>query len=384
MNHCLLKQVEDEFRLQFDRKPLLIFSPGRINLIGEHTDYNNGLVFPAAIDKGIYLGIAPSKNENCTVNALDVNEVLTFSLDEITAIDKSTWKNYVLGVVNEVQKISNIPQAFDIIFKGDIPIGSGLSSSAALENAVVLGLNELFDLKLSKEQMIHISQRAEHNFVGVKCGIMDQFASMFGEQNSALLLDCHSMEFTPFKIDFNEYSLVLINTNVSHNLSDSAYNQRRAACERVAKSLKKESLKDVTIIELTAKKEELTEDDYIKALYILEENQRVLKASNAIKNNNLQALGKLLYETHEGLSKHYQVSCDELDFLVQLAKEDTNILGARMMGGGFGGCTINLIHKNAINDFIHKVSKSYYSKFKINPSVYQVKIGSGARRIENH
>lgn len=380
MNNLKLN-ISARFEKEFDTQPLVIFSPGRINLIGEHTDYNNGFVFPAAIDKGIYLAIAKSNTKKSKIISLDSNENYEFSLNDIEPIKNGGWKNYVLGVFSEIQKTGRTIEPVNIVFGGDIPIGSGLSSSAALENAFVFGLNEVFNLKLTKEEMIHISQKAEHNFVGVNCGIMDQYASMFGQENSALLLDCKSLEATNHKIDFGDYTLLLINTNVSHNLSDSEYNKRRATCERISKAFNKDSLREISILELETKKQQFLDGDYEKALYVLEENQRVLEASEAIKNNNLEKLGQLLFQSHDGLSNKYNVSCEELDFLVEQAKNNSQIIGARMMGGGFGGCTINIIKKNAIKDYSSHISKEYETKFNKACSFYHVNLSQGTHLL---
>lgn len=382
MNNTIKQDVEAQFKFQFGSKPLMVFSPGRINIIGEHTDYNNGFVFPAAIDKGVYLAIDTTENSVCTVRAMDKKETFKFDLGDLKLDDSSSsWKNYILGVIAETQKIAKINTNFNLVFKGDLPIGAGLSSSAALENAVVFGLNELFKLGLSKRDMIYISQNAEHNYVGVKCGIMDQYASMFGQEDSALLLDCKSLEANPHKIDFGEYSLLLINTNVSHNLSDSEYNKRRATCEYISNAFNKDSLRDISISELKTKKQQFSNTDYEKALYVLEENKRVFEAAEAIKNKNLKQLGELLFQSHKGLSAQYKVSCNELDFLVDYAQKSDVVLGARMMGGGFGGCTINLIHSSAIDLFKKNIAMAYQNAFNINCDFYDIKLSKGTHLI---
>ena len=346
MNKKLLKEVQLSFTKYFATDPLMVFSPGRINLIGEHTDYNEGFVFPAAINMGIALAIQKSDTESSKVHALDKKEIYEFSLNNIQPLKDGSWRNYVLGVISEIQKLGIVLENFNISFAGDIPGGAGMSSSAALENSVVFGLNELFNLKISKEQMILISQKAEHNYAGVKCGIMDQYASMFGENKSALLLDCRTIKSKSFKIDFKNYRLLLINTNVKHDLSESAYNDRREACERVSKLLKIKALRDACKQDLETIKEQISKEDYSKAMYVIEENKRVEEFTKAINIDSLKTLGALLYQSHEGLSTKFKVSCKELDFLVEQTKSNKNILGARMMGGGFGGCTINLIKKN--------------------------------------
>lgn len=379
--NILKSNIVSTFQKEFNSNPLLIFSPGRINLIGEHTDYNNGYVFPAAIDKGIFLAIEKSKTKTSKIIALDFNDYHEFLLDKAQPIKQGGWKNYVLGIISEIQKLEHKIDSVNIVFGGNIPIGAGLSSSAALENAVVFGLNELFQLGLTKKEMIHISQKAEHNFVGVNCGIMDQYASMFGKKSTALLLDCKTLEAISYEIDFKDYEFLLINTKVSHNLADSAYNERRHSCERVCRALKKDSLRNVNKPELLKKQSLLTKDDYKKSRYVLDENDRVIEASKAIENNDLKTLGALLYKSHEGLSNEYNVSCEELDFLVNEAKNNSEVLGARMMGGGFGGCTLNLIHSSAVENFKQNIAIAYQKRFKLECEFYSVQLSEGTHLI---
>ena len=380
MNKKLVKTVKKSFKKHYKTKAIMVFSPGRINLIGEHTDYNEGYVFPAAINKGIVLGIQKSNSNKSKVLALDKNEKYKFSLNSTNQLKNGGWKNYIIGVISEIQKLNLKLDNFNIVFAGNIPGGAGMSSSAALENSIVFGLNQLFKLQLSKEEMIIISQKAEHNYVGVKCGIMDQYASMFGKKDSALLLDCRTVESQFYKIDFKEYMLVLINTNVKHNLSESEYNNRRIVCERVSKKLEAKSLRDISIKDLEKFKNDIPEDDYQKVIYVLEENKRVQEFSEAIRKNDIKGLGKLLYKSHKGLSKQYKVSCLELDFLVNETKNYKSIIGARMMGGGFGGCTINLMNKKSKGD-LKKITKKYKSKFNIEASIYTVKLSDGVKLV---
>ena len=382
MNKKLLKEVQLSFTKYFATDPLMVFSPGRINLIGEHTDYNEGFVFPAAINMGIALAIQKSDTESSQVYALDKKEIYEFSLNNIQPLKDGSWRNYVLGVISEIQKLGIVLENFNISFAGDIPGGAGMSSSAALENSVVFGLNELFNLKISKEQMILISQKAEHNYAGVKCGIMDQYASMFGENKSALLLDCRTIKSKSFKIDFKNYRLLLINTNVKHDLSESAYNDRREACERVSKLLKIKALRDACKQDLETIKEQISKEDYSKAMYVIEENKRVEEFTKAINIDSLKTLGALLYQSHEGLSTKFKVSCKELDFLVEQTKSNKNILGARMMGGGFGGCTINLIKKTEVANFKKEIGTNFKNEFNRDCSIYQVKLSKGTRVVK--
>ncbi|WP_074406808.1 MULTISPECIES: galactokinase [Aquimarina] len=380
-NESLLEKVKSTFLKRFDIKPVLSFSPGRINLIGEHTDYNDGFVFPAAINKGIISGIQKNNAMYCSVYAIDTNEVLEFSLQNIQPIKNGGWKNYVLGVVAEILKRDKTIYNFDLVFAGNIPLGAGLSSSAALENSVAFGLNEVFELGLTKEEMIYISQQAEHNYVGVQCGIMDQYASMFGKEGKALLLDCRDLKATYFSIDFKEYDIVLINTNVKHSLAESAYNERRSVCEAVAKHLEVSTLRDATYEALFTIKEEISEDYYQKALFIIQENERVLKVAIALDKKDYTIFGELLFESHNGLQNQYNVSCTELDFLIDQARQNPDILGARMMGGGFGGCTINIIKKGAADAFMNTVAPLYHKQFNKTLSRYDIQIAQGTYKI---
>jgi len=382
MNKKLVKQVKRSFKEQFKTKPLIVFSPGRINLIGEHTDYNDGFAFPAAINKGIAVAISKSDAKTSNVCALNKNEIYNFNTENIRPLKDGGWRNYMLGVVAELQILRKQVGNFNAVFAGNIPGGAGMSSSAALENSFVYGLNKLFNLGLSKHDMILVSQKAEHNFAGVKCGIMDQYASMFGLKKSALLLDCRTIESQPYKIDFKDYKLMLINTNVKHDLSESEYNDRREVCERVSGLLHLDALRDASKEDLDRIKNDISDEDYQKALYVINENNRVKQFSEAIKKDDIQALGVLLYQSHEGLSTKYKVSCRELDFLVDRAKENPNVLGSRMMGGGFGGCTINLVKKDAFKTFKKEISKKFEAEFEYDCSVYTVKLSRGTHIVK--
>lgn len=375
------EEIKQQFYKEFNSKPILVFAPGRINLIGEHTDYNDGFVFPAAIDKGIYLAIEKSRTETSKLIALDIRESHEFTLNEIHPVNSGGWKNYILGIIVEIQKLGKLIKPINIVFGGNIPIGAGLSSSAALENSIVFGLNEIFNLKLSKEEMIIISQKAEQNFVGVNCGIMDQYASMFGKKNAAIFLDCKTLKAKTINLNLDKHTLLLINTNVKHSLAESAYNERRAVCEQIASLLNKNSLREINEDDLISIKEDLSEADFQKALYVIQENNRVLEAFDAIQNNDVKKLGTLLFASHKGLQKQYKVSCNELDFLVDYAKKSNTVLGARMMGGGFGGCTINLIKTENVNAFKDEVTQKYNNKFKNKCSTYIVNLGDGTKLI---
>ena len=382
MKTAIIKDVKKKFIEAFKKEPILVFSPGRINIIGEHTDYNGGFVFPAAVDKGIAAAIQKSDSKICTAIAIDLDSTIEFKLDNLKPSKKGSWENYVFGVISEIKKRNKTIGNFNIVFKGNIPEGAGMSSSAALENSVVYGLNELFSLGLTKTEMILISQKAEHNYVGVKCGIMDQYASMFGVKDNALLLDCRTIEAKPYKIDFKDHQLMLINTNVKHSLSDSAYNDRRFACENIAELLGFETLREATEQDLEKIIDKVTPENYQKALYVIQEIERTQKAAKAIEENDLNTLGALIYSSHNGLQHQYKVSCNELDFLVDEAKKNKNVLGARMMGGGFGGCTINLITKNDAINFAESTSKAYKNKFDKECSVYFVALSRGTHLVK--
>lgn len=381
MSKKIAKKVSREFKKIFGYKSLVVFAPGRINIIGEHTDYNDGFAFPAAINKGIAVAIETSDDDVSKVVALDKNEMYILELNNTNPLKNGGWRNYILGVVGEMQKMGLTLGNFNLVFSGNIPGGAGMSSSAALENSVVFALNELFALKLSKKQMIVISQKAEHNYAGVNCGIMDQYTSMFGEKNSALLLDCRNISSEAFQVNFKNYKLLLINSNVKHDLSESAYNDRRAVCEKVSKMLNVVALRDVTETQLQTIESQLPPEDFQKALYVIQENNRVLNFIEASKKGDIKTLGKLLFASHEGLKIQYKVSCEELDFLVDFAQSSGSVIGARMMGGGFGGCTINLVKEDDIDSFKLEVSKAFKKQFNRNCSMYKVKLSQGVRLV---
>tara|TARA_B110000503_G_scaffold143271_1_gene243661 strand:+ start:2645 stop:3790 length:1146 start_codon:yes stop_codon:yes gene_type:complete len=377
MNKELISQVKDCFIERFKVQPLMVFSPGRINLIGEHTDYNDGFVFPAAIDLGIALAINKSSSKVSRVYALNNGEMHDIDLHNMRPIKDGGWRNIALGVVVELAKMNKIVGNFDTVFAGNIPVGAGLSSSAALENSLVFGLNNLFNFGLKKKEMILISQKAEHNFLGVNCGIMDQYASMYGKKNRALLLDCRAITSKRIKIKLKNLKLVLVNTNVNHELSESAYNERRAVCEKVSILLKIKALRDASENDLESLRGQISKTDFNKALYVINENKRVQLFSEAILKKDYETMGQLMYETHNGLSSNYNVSCKELDFLVDVTKNMDYVYGSRMMGGGFGGCTLNLVLEHDIKKFKHEICAMYQKKFERICSIYDVKISKG-------
>ncbi|WP_350287735.1 galactokinase [uncultured Croceitalea sp.] len=368
------------------KRTLKIASPGRINLIGEHIDYNDGFVLPAAIDKCIYFTLRANGSENrCTIKSKGFDSILVLDLK---SFEKGTegWHNYVLGVIYEIQSLTDKVAGFDCEIESKVPVGSGVSSSAALECGLAYGLNELFDLGLDKWQLILIGQLAEHNFVGTKCGIMDQFASVMGKKDHMLLLDCRSLEYEEIPIAIAPYRLLLLNTNVAHNLSTGEYNVRRAQCaeglELLAKRFQIEkSFRNVIPEMLVQTREELGETLYDRCSYVVEETNRVLEVVKALKNNDLETVGALMYQTHEGLSKKYEVSCPELDFLVDFSKNEPQVLGARMMGGGFGGCTLNIIHEDVIDQFVQKATAAYQEAFDIELTSFETVPSQGTSLI---
>lgn len=365
------------------KKTITTQSPGRINIIGEHTDYNDGFVLPAAVNKKTVFQLTQN-GTNSTVNILAENLGDQFTFDLTTfKPKKSGWENYVMGVVAELQKIGAKLSGFDGKFKGNVPIGGGMSSSAALECSLAFGLNELFNLELDKWQLIKVSQMAEHNFVGIKCGIMDQFASMMGRKNQVMLLDCRSLEYQYFPFDLGDYQLLLLNTNVSHNLASSAYNTRLEECQTGVSLLKKQfptikNLRDVTAEMLHQSKGELPTTIFKRCQHVVSETSRVLQATTALSNGNFQKLGQLMYQSHFSLQNDYEVSCPELDFLVQLTMDKNYILGSRMMGGGFGGCTLNIIEKKQVEMFKEIAAKTYRKRFGMDLTPYEVAIEDGA------
>ena len=360
---------------------LTISSPGRINFIGEHTDYNMGYVLPTAIGNTITFKLARNGTQNmCNIYSMGY-EGFSFDLNEIS-ISNTEWQNYILGVVNEILKLTDKVRGFDCTIESDLPLGSGLSSSAAMECGLAFGLNELFVLGLSKIMLVELSQRAEHSYVGTQCGIMDQFASVMSEEGKILLLDCQSLEYQRIPINIHPYKILMLNTKVSHNLASSEYNTRKQECEEGVSILKKRnpqinSLRDVTREMLEVSKEAMNQIVYNRCSFIIDENKRVLEMAEAFRQNNLETVGSLLYEAHHGISKLYEVSCPESDFLVEFAKMNPSILGARQTGGGFGGCTLNIIHKDALEDFITTASKAYYEKFNIRLEAFEVAPSGG-------
>lgn len=374
------EKIAKAFKDRFGVDGTVYASAGRINLIGEHTDYNGGFVFPGAIDKGIMAELRANGLEKCRVYSMDLDEYVEFGLKEEDA-PKESWARYVFGVAREIQKRGGKVEGFDAVFAGNVPLGAGLSSSAALESCFAFALNDMFnENNIDKFELAKIGQSTEHNYCGVNCGIMDQFASVFGRKGNLMRLDCRSMEYEYFPFNPEDYSLVLVDSRVKHELKDSPYNKRRESCERVAKKLNLETLRDATMEMLNEVKGEISAEDFFRAKFVIEEKDRVLAVCDALEKGDYETVGKKMYETHEGLSKDYEVSCVELDFLNDVAKE-VGVTGSRIMGGGFGGCTINLVPKNIHDKFIKEVTERFNEKYGHEPKIYDVVISDGARKI---
>lgn len=374
-------KLRTAFIERFSSNPIFYASAGRINLIGEHTDYNGGFVFPGAIDKYIMTAININGTDKVRLYSVDMNQYTEFGLREE---DKPAeqWACYVFGVCREVIKRGFEVKGFDAVFAGNVPLGAGLSSSAALESCFAYALNDLFnDNKISIFELALIGQSTEHNYCGVNCGIMDQFASVFGKKDCLMRLDCRSLEFKYFPFNPVGYKLVLVNSQVKHELVDSPYNKRRESCERVAKTLGVETLRDADMSMLEAAKNQISDEDYKRAMYVIGEKQRVLDVCEALEKGDYETVGQRMYETHHGLSKDYEVSCEELDFLNDVAKE-CGVTGSRIMGGGFGGCTINLVKEELYDTFVQTAKTKFNEKYGIEPIIIDVVISDGAHKVE--
>lgn len=374
-------KLRTAFIERFSSNPIFYASAGRINLIGEHTDYNGGFVFPGAIDKYIMTAININGTDKVRLYSVDMNQYTEFGLREE---DKPAeqWACYVFGVCREVIKRGFEVKGFDAVFAGNVPLGAGLSSSAALESCFAYALNDLFnDNKISIFELALIGQSTEHNYCGVNCGIMDQFASVFGKKDCLMRLDCRSLEFKYFPFKPVGYKLVLVNSQVKHELVDSPYNKRRESCERVAKTLGVETLRDADMSMLEAAKDQISDEDYKRAMYVIGEKQRVLDVCEALEKGDYETVGQRMYETHHGLSKDYEVSCEELDFLNDVAKE-CGVTGSRIMGGGFGGCTINLVKEELYDTFVQTAKTKFNEKYGIEPIIIDVVISDGAHKVE--
>lgn len=380
-----IEYVRSRFKKHFDGSEGSVYaSPGRVNLIGEHTDYNGGFVFPGAIDKGMVAEIKLNGTDKVRAYSIDLKDYVEFGLNEEDA-PKASWARYIFGVCREMIKRGAKIQGFDTAFSGDVPLGAGMSSSAALESTYAFALNDMLGCGIDKFELAKIGQATEHNYCGVMCGIMDQFASVFGKAGSLIRLDCRSLEYKYYPFNPKGYKLVLLDTVVKHELASSAYNKRRQSCETAAAAIRKnhpevEFLRDATMDMLNAVKSEITEEDYMRAEYVIGEIQRVLDVCDALERDDYETVGERMYETHHGMSKLYEVSCEELDFLNDCARKN-GVTGSRVMGGGFGGCTINLVKDELYDSFIADAKDTFKAKFGNYPKVYDVVISDGSRKL---
>ena len=381
-----IDDVRSRFIKHFDGSTGSVYaSPGRINLIGEHTDYNNGFVFPGAVEQGMIAEIKPNGTRIVDAYSIDLKDRAQFSLDDEKG-PSASWARYIFGVCREMMALGVPVEGFNTAFSGDVPLGAGMSSSAALESVYAFALNDLWgDNKIEKMELARVGQRTEHKYLGCNCGIMDQFASIHGKKGSLMRLDCRSGEFEYFPWNPKGYQLVLVNSCVKHELVGSPYNDRRLSCERVAEVIKRhhpevDSLRDATYEMLEEVKNEVTSEDYSRAKYVIGEVVRVLTVCEALEKGDYDTVGEMMYQTHYGLSKEYEVSCEELDYLNDIAREE-GVTGSRIMGGGFGGCTINLIPDELVAHFKEVVVKKFEEKFGKKPIVIDVVIGDGARKL---
>ena len=381
-----IDDVRSRFIKHFDGTTGSVYaSPGRINLIGEHTDYNNGFVFPGAVTQGMIAEIKPNGTRNVNAYSIDLKDKVTFSLDDPKG-PNATWARYIFGVCREMMELGVPVEGFNTAFAGDVPLGAGMSSSAALESTFAFALNDLWgENKIEKMELARVGQRTEHKYVGCNCGIMDQFASVFGKAGSLMRLDCRSGEYAYFPWNPKGYKLVLVNSQVKHALAGAPYSERRLSCERVAAVIAKHhaevaTLRDANYEMLEEVKNEVSEEDYKRARYVIGEVDRVLKVCDALEAGDYETVGQMMYETHYGLSKEYEVSCEELDFLNEVAKEE-GVTGSRIMGGGFGGCTINLVADELYNNFVTVVKQKFAEKYGKEPIIIDVVIGDGSRKL---
>ena len=378
-------KIQEKFRSLFGEDGQLYMSSGRINLIGEHTDYNGGYVFPGAINFGIMAEIKPNGTNKVKVFSIDFNEMAEFGLNEEDK-PKQAWACYGFGVCRETIKRGGKVEGFNAVFAGDVPLGAGLSSSAALESVFAFAINDLFGNNIDKFELARIGQSTEHNYCGVKCGIMDQFASIFGKKGALMRLNCKTSEYKYFPFHPDGYKLVLVDSCVKHELASSAYNKRRESCERAAAAIREnhpdvEFLSDAKRLWLEEVRGKISQEDFLRAEYVIGEVQRVLDVCDALERDDYETVGELMYQTHFGLSRLYEVSCEELDFLNKLARK-CDVTGSRVMGGGFGGCTINLVKDELYDDFIKAVKEQFTAKFGHAPKIYDVVISDGARKLQ--
>ncbi len=381
----LATMVRETYQKEFGTVPRVFMAPGRVNIIGEHTDYNNGFVLPAAIDKAAYLAIGPAAGNIGKWISVDFNETADLDFEDIQP-HKYKWANYLLGVIDQFITDGRQPTAFNMVLSADVPIGAGLSSSAALESVTAYALNKVHGFGYSLLELAKLTQRAEHEFIGLRVGIMDMFASLHGKKGQVMKLDCRSLEVEYFPLELNKYKILLFDTVFKHSIESTEYTKRRLQCEEGVAQLKKfypeiQSLRDVNSEMLEKYARELSPEVFKRCYFVIEENKRVEKTCEALKSGSLDKTGEYMYASHKGLQFDYEVSCPELDLLVKLVRDETLVLGARMMGGGFGGCTINLVHGDAIDALMEKISPDYFNNTGIALHGYEVVTGDGASEI---
>lgn len=381
------ESVVQSFRQIFAHDPaLFVRAPGRINLIGEHTDYNEGFVLPAAIDKAVWFAVSPRTDQALHFHALDFNESYLGDLGTLKKQEKS-WANYLLGTFSELLRDGHRLSGVNVVFGGNIPVGAGLSSSAAVESGMLFALNSLYDLKLDRPTLARLAQRAENQFVGMNCGIMDMFASLMGRTDQALQLDCRNLDVQYYPVSLPDHVFLLCNSGVQHQLVDSEYNTRRRECEEGVGVLQKvfpeiHSLRDVDTGMIISEKNRLRDVVFRRCLFVIEENERVQQACTALSAHDLAFMGQLLYQSHRGLQHGYEVTCPETDFLVEATVSDPDVLGARQMGGGFGGCTLNLVRREAAASFQEKMQAAYREKLNRSLICYPVEITNGVEIVK--
>ena len=386
IQQTIAEKAAQKFQELFGEKPTVVRSPGRINIIGEHTDYNEGFVLPAAIDKAAYIGMSLRDDDEIHLMAMDLNETFSISIDDLKPVGDISWPNYILGAVDQFRKKGIALRGFNAILTSDVPIGAGLSSSAAVECATTFALNELLQTNFDRLEMVKMAQKAEHEYAGVMCGIMDQFASMMGKKDHVIKLDCRSLdyEYVPFKLD--GIKILLLDTNVKHSLASSEYNTRRKECGQAVEWIKEHesninSLRDVT--ETMLDKYVLPKNKLIdmRSRFIVQEINRLQAACEDLRRGDIDALGKKMFATHDGLSKMYGVSCVELDYLVDFVRTNKAVVGARMMGGGFGGCVINLVKETEIDKLVEAVAPAYEEKMGLQLTYHIASIENGTEIV---
>lgn len=388
MNEILIQDTKAFFQKTFNSAAdKVVLSPGRINIIGEHIDYNDGYVLPAAIDKIICFAFEKNDSNTANIHAIDLDESVAIDVTKDAHLSEVVWTNYLRGVMHQLKLNGHEIGGFNCAFSSNIPTGSGLSSSAALECGFLFGINEMFNLGIKSIDIALMGQSAEH-WVGINCGIMDQFASVMGLENKVIKIDCRTLDYTYHEANFVDYSLILFDSNVKHSLFTSEYNNRRKECNEGLAIIKEnypdiKSFRDCEESHLTSLKTKMTDNVFRRSLYAVKEIKRVIQACDALDKGDILTLGQLMFETHQGLSKDYEVSCAELDYLVDLALAENDVIGSRLMGGGFGGCTITLVKKGSEDRIKEKFTALYKDQFDIDLKIYDVRVSNGTSLNKN-